>query len=315
MKKILLSATAVLLAIHLMAQKSPDLKMNLEKNKLYRLKSVSEQTITQTVNGNPQTIETKVEYVFSVKMIDMTPEFMVTEVHFDTLMITTNTMGRIENINSAVAGDIKSSEPGDIVSGIMNSLSKNALYAKIDYAGKPIEIVNAKMLSDIVLKDTASITLQEPVRAALKTQIASLVSDNTLKTMIGSFTWHLPGKQVFTGDEWVISQQVNSNGMLLAIVTTYHLNGVEGNNAKITVESVIKAVENAPPISSGGATVSYDNLTGISKSNMVVDTRTGLVETDEAKTHISGELGVNGPGFSMQMPMDVNGETKVMTVK
>jgi len=315
MKKILLSTIAVLFMHAVMAQQTANLKMNLEKNKLYRFKSVSEQTITQTVSGNNQTVVTKVDYALSLKMLDVTPEFMVTEVHFDTLITNTNTMGKATLISSAVEGDIKSSETGDIMSCIMNRLSSNALYVKINFTGKPVEIVNAKMLSDMVLRDTASITLAEPLAKAIKTQIAGMVSDNNLKTMIGGFTWHLPDKEVSVNDEWVINEQVNSGGMLLAITTTYHLDKINGNNANISVESGIKAVENAAPIQSGGATVTYDNLTGMSKSNLVIDTRTGLVIEDKAKTHISGNLGVSGPGFSMQIPMDISGESKVTSLQ
>ena len=315
MKKILLSAIASLFVISLVAQESASLKMNLEKNKLYRLKSVSGQTVTQTVNGNQQTVETKAEYTLSVRVLDVTPDFMVTEVHFDTLITNTNSMGKMTTINSTVEGDIKSTETGDIMSCIMNRLSRNALYVKMDFTGKPVEIVNAKMLSDMVLKDTASITLAEPLAAAMKTQIAGIVSDNNLKTMIGGFTWRLPGRQVSVGDKWEITEQTNSGGMLLAITTTCRLDRINGNNADITVESSIKAAENAAPIKSGGATVTYDNLAGMSKSSLVVDIRTGLVVEDNAKTRISGNLGISAPGFSMQMPMDITGETKVTAVQ
>jgi hypothetical protein len=171
--------------------------------------------------------------------------------------------------------------------------------------------MNTKVLSDMILKDTASITLTEPTGSALKKQIASTISENTLKTMIGGFTWHLPGKEVAVGNNWVITEQTNSGGMSLAVTTTYHLDGISDNMANITVESAIRAVENAAPIRSGGATVSYDNLTGISKSTLVVDTRTGLLVEDRAKNHISGSLGISAPGVSMEMPMDINGETKV----
>lgn len=315
MKKIFLSAFTILLFIPVIAQETATLKMNLEKNKLYRLKSVSMQTTTQIVNGNQQTAETKVEYTISVKMLDMTPDFMVTEVYFDTLITNTNSMGKTVTINSTVESDIKSSETEDIMSCVMNRLSRNALYVKMDFTGKPVEVVNAKMLSDMILKDTASITLAEPVASALKTQIAGTVSDNNLRTMIGSFTWHLPGRQVSVGDKWEITEQINSGGMLLAITTTYHLDGINENNADITVESNIKAAENAPPIQSGGATVTYDNLTGMSKSNLRVDVRTGLVVEDNVKTHISGNLSISAPGLSMQMPMDINGETKIKALQ
>jgi hypothetical protein len=315
MKKILLSCIAVMFFISSVAQESGSLKMNLEKNKLYRLKSVSGQTVIQTVNGNQQTVDSKVEYTISLKMIDVTPDFMITEIHFDTLITNTNSMGQTININSTVEGDIKSSETADIMSCIMNRLSKNALYVKMDFTGKPLEIVNAKILSGLVLQDTGSITLAEPMAAAMKKQVAGTISDDNLKTMIGSFTWHLPGTKVSRGDNWTIAEQINSGGMILAVITTYHLDGINGNYANISVESNIKAAENAAPIQSGGATITYDNLTGLSKSKMVIDISTGLIVEDNSKSHISGNLGISGPGFSMEMPMDINGETKVTALQ
>jgi hypothetical protein len=297
------------------AQNTANLKMNLEKNKVYRLKSVSEQAITQTVNGVQQATDSNVDYTLSLKMIDATSDFMITEVHFDTLITNTNTMGKMVIISSVNEGDIKSAEIADVMSCIMNRLSKNALYVKMDFAGRPIEIVNSKMLSDLIMKDTSSITLAGPTAAAVKKQIINMVSDNSLKTMIEMFTWCLPGKQVSTGDNWNVTQQTSSGGMMLDIITTYHLVGLNGNNADITAESNIKASENAVPIESGGAKVTYDNLKGLSKSTMVIDIRTGLTVENKAKTHITGNLGISAPGFSMQMPMDINGESKVIALQ
>lgn len=315
MKKILLSFTTVLFCMSLVAQNTATLKMNLEKNKVYRLKSVSEQVITQTINGVQQTTESKVNYAISLKMIDATSDFMIAEVHFDTLITNTNAMGKVTTMSSVAEGDIKSAKTDDVISSIMNRLSKNALYVKMDFTGKPFEIVNSKMMSDLILKDTSSITLTGPTAAAVKKEITNMISDNSLKTMIGMFTWSLPGKQVSTGDTWKISQQMNTGGMMLDIVTTYHLDGLNGNNANITVESDIKAAENAAPIESGGAKVTYNDLKGLSKSTMVIDIRTGLVVEDKAKSHIAGNLGISAPGFSMQMPMDINGESKVISLQ
>jgi hypothetical protein len=315
MKKIFLSCIAVLFCISIVAQNTANLKMNLEKNKVYRLKSVSEQAITQTVNGVQQATDSNVDYTLSLKMIDATSDFMITEVHFDTLITNTNTMGKMVIISSVNEGDIKSAEIADVMSCIMNRLSKNALYVKMDFAGRPIEIVNSKMLSDLIMKDTSSITLAGPTAAAVKKQIINMVSDNSLKTMIEMFTWCLPGKQVSTGDNWNVTQQTSSGGMMLDIITTYHLVGLNGNNADITAESNIKASENAVPIESGGAKVTYDNLKGLSKSTMVIDIRTGLTVENKAKTHITGNLGISAPGFSMQMPMDINGESKVIALQ
>jgi hypothetical protein len=315
MKKILSSVITIAFGISLMAQNSASLKLNPEKNKVYLLKSVSEQTITQTVNGIQQTVDSHVEYTISLKMIDVTPDFMITEIRFDTLSTSTNTMGKTVSFSSVSEGDIKSSEVSDIMSYIMNMLSKNSLYVKIDFTGKPIEIVNAQLISGLVMKDTSSITLTGPTAAAIKTQIAGITSDNNLKTMIGMFTWCLPGEQVSLGDDWTVTQQMNSGGMMLDIIITYHLDAIDGNNAKITAESHIKAAEHAAPIQSGGASVTYDNLQGMGKSDMVIDILTGLIVEDNVKTHISGNLGVSAPGLSMEIPMDINGETKVKALQ
>ena len=315
MKKILLSSVAVLFCISLIAQNSVNLKMNLEKNKVYRFSSVSEQTIIQTVNGNQQTIESKTNYAVSLKMVDATADFMITEVHFDTLITNTNSMGKMVNISSVNEGDIKSTETADVMSYIMNRMSKNALYIKMDFAGKVLEIVNSKMLSDVIMKDTSSITLTGPVGSGIKSQIKNLISDNSLKTMVEMFTHNLPGKQVSKGDNWNVTLSTNSGGMILDIITDYHLDGLNGNAANITAESNIKAAENAAPMLSGGAKITYDDIKGLSKSSMIIDIRTGLIIEDRSKTHIAGNLGVSGPGYSMQIPMDINGESKVIALQ
>ena len=315
MKKIFFSFTAFLFCISMMAQNSVTLKMNLEKNKVYRLNAVSEQTIIQTVNGNQQTIESKTDYTASLKVVDATPDFMIAEVRFDSLITNTNSMGISMKISSVRDGDIKSAKTDEIMSYVMNRLSKNALYTKIDFSGKVLDIVNAKMLSDLILKDTSSITLTGPTAAAVKTQLINLVSAKSLKTMVEMFTHFLPGKQVAIGENWSVTENTNSGGMSLEIVTAYHLDGINGDVASVTAESDIKAAANSGPMISGGATITYDDIKGLSKSKMRIDTRTGLIVSTVAKTHIAGNLGVSGPGFSMQIPMDINGDSKVISLK
>jgi proteasome assembly chaperone (PAC2) family protein len=312
MKKILLSGIVVLLSVSIMAQNGAYLKMNLEKNKVYRLKSSSQQTIAQTINGNQQTTDTKVDYTLSLKMIDATADFMVTEIHIDTMKTNTNAMGKTIIVNSAVDGDIKSAEMGDVLSCFANRLSKNALYVKMDFKGKVIEIVNAKMLSDVIMKDTSSITIAGMIGTGVKKQIAEMISARSMETIIEMFTYHLPGKQVTAGDNWDINVTTTTGGMYLDINTKYHLNGINGNSANLTVESAIKTSANAAPIISGPAKVTYDDINGLSKSTMITDISTGLIIEDKAKTHIAGNLGISGPGFSMTMPMEINGESKVV---
>ena len=294
-----------------MGQEKATLRLNPEKNRVYRLISSSEQTTTQTVQGMAQNVESKTRYVISLKMMDATPDFLVTEIRFDTIDTRTNAMGKTTVISSASEGDVTSQETAALLSYFMNRLSKNALFVKIDYSGHVVDIVNAKMLSDIILKDTASVTLTGMMGDAMKGQIANMVSMTSLSNMIEAVTWNLPGREVNKGDNWQIIQKMNTGGMALDIVTNSRLDNVKEQIASITAQSDIKAVPNAAPIRSGGATVSYDDLQGMSKTTLLIDIRTGLPLESSVKTSISGNLGVSAPGVSMQIPLTINGETKV----
>jgi hypothetical protein len=168
------------------------------------------------------------------------------------------------------------------------------------------------MLSEIILKDTSSVTLTGPMASAIKGQMVNLVSENTLKTLVEMFTNYVPGKPVSPGDNWNETTSTKSGGMALDIKSDYHLNGVTGNNADITAESNIKTSANAGPILQGGATITYDDINGMSKSTLLIDIRTGLLVEHKSKTHITGNLGVSYTGGSMQIPMDINSTSKVM---
>jgi hypothetical protein len=315
MKKILLSCVTVLLCVSAIAQNSAILKLNLEKNKVYRLNTVAEQTIIQTINGNQQTVESKINRTASIKMIDATADFLIAEVRFDTLISNTNSMGKTSNISSVSEGNIKSTEVADVMSSIMNRLTKNALYVKMDFTGHVVQVVNAKMLSDVVLSDTSSITLANPVGAAIKGQIKNMVTENALISMVEMFTHYLPAKEIATGDNWSITAKSTSGGMSLDVITNYHLESIKGNIASITADSEIKASANAAPMMSGPAKITYDDLKGLSKSTILMDIRTGLVIEDKAKSHTAGNLGISAPGMSMQMPMDINATSKVISLE
>jgi hypothetical protein len=315
MKKILLSLITLLFCAAAMGQNSANLRLNLEKNKTFRLRSTSEQTILQTVNGNQQTIESLNGYTISLKMVDVTQSFIVAEIHLDTITAKTNTMGKTTSMSSALQGNVKSDESSEVVSYFMNRMCSNPLYVKIDFSGKSTEIVNLKMAAGIVLKDTSLITVSNPQGAALKTQISKMFSEDGIKSIIDGITGYLPGKTVNTGEKWSAKTSTNAGGMSLDIATTSKLDGISGNVASITSESNINASANAVPMESGGAKITYDDLKGLSKSSMTVDIRTGLVVELTSKTHLAGNLGVTVPGMSMEIPMDINSTSRVVSIQ
>jgi hypothetical protein len=136
-----------------------------------------------------------------------------------------------------------------------------------------------------------------------------------LISMAEIFTHNLPGKPVNSGDKWDITENMNSGGMSLDIITTYSLDGIKDNAANLTAESTIQASPNAEPLTYGPAKVMYDELKGIGKSEMVLDARTGLLMQNSSKTHIAGNLNISVQGMNLQMPMEMDGTSKVVSIQ
>lgn len=315
MKMISAFFMALILCAAATGQQKADLRMNLEKNKTYRLRSVTEQTIIQTINGNQQTIESGATYALSLKMVDANHAFMVTEIHIDTMANKTNTMGKTVIMTSANEGNVTSKETSDVMSYFMNRITQNPVYAKIDSTGKVIDLINASMLGDMILRDTGKITVTGPAAPSLKKQIADMVGKSSLTNIIDMFTHYLPGKEVGTGDKWTYTTSMNAGGMSLDITSTCQLNQVSGGLADISVESAIKASTNAAPMEMGSARITYDDISGLTQSSLHVNVQTGLVEDMASKTHIAGNLSVSMPGMSMQIPLDITSSGKVNSIE
>lgn len=312
MKTFLLTALSVFICVSMMAQNAT-LKINPEKNKMYRFKAVSNQNISQTVNGMEQTTTSNSNSVFAFKMMDASQGFIVAEVKFDTIVNITNAMGKVATVSSALQGNMVSEEASEVMSAIMNRLSKNAIYVKLNETGKVMDIVNHAMLRDIILKDTGSISAK--LKPVLIPQIQNTVSVDALKTMIEMYTYNLPGKPVNKGEQWTIAVPVNSGGMSLEIVSNYKLNDINNNTGIIVAESSIKASANAKPLEYPGAKITYDGISGMGKSDIKLNTVTGLTIENSSKMNIIGDLNVSTSGMSMQIPMKIVSESTIKSIQ
>jgi hypothetical protein len=259
-----------------------------------------------------QTTSTDSRTYFSIKMIDASQGFIIAEARFDSILTKSNSMGQVVNINSNLEGNMASKEMSDVMSCIMHRICKNPLYVKLEPTGKVTDIVNLAMLQDLVLKDTSLITgAMAPV---IKMQAVNAVGRDQLLSMIQNFTYFLPAKDVKPGEKWSISDPLNAGGMSLVVNSDYILQTVSDNSAAIEGESSVKAAENAKPMEFSGAKISYDNIMGLSKSSIIVDTATGFVKENKSKMSMTGNLGVAVQGMNMEIPMKVDSETTVAAI-
>jgi hypothetical protein len=312
MKKLLLPALAIVLCGSMMAQNSAQLKLNLQKNKVYTLKSVNDLNISQTVNGMQQTQQIKNTSYTSIKMVDAKPEFMIAEVRFDSIFTNTNAMGRNVINSSANPGNIKSADATEVMSAVLNRFCSNPLFVKMDYSGKIVEIVNLKLFSDVVTKDIDSI--KGETAPIIKNQVTNMVKLDAVKPMIENTFAILPGKSVSVGESWEVSFPMNSNGMSLTTKSLFKLVSVSNNVATVSAETNIAAV-GGKPMDMAGMKINYDDLKGLGKSTILIDVTTGLIKEVTGKNNIAGNLSLNMGGNNMQIPLEIQSESKTIAIK
>jgi hypothetical protein len=266
--------------------------------------------MSQTVGGMQQNTTIKTTTDVSLKVMEKAEDFMVVEFRFDTIIINTNTAGMSFNINSNQPGDIQSDNIGEVLSLFMNRYCSNPLYAKMSYQGKIIEFINIKLFTDFVIKDVDSIKSQMAV--FIKGRAKMMADPDAIRTSIESIMAYLPGTIVNVGDSWDLSLDMNSGGMMYLINSHYSLNEIKGDVADIAFESTIDPANSEPVLVDGNMIT--NNIRGTSKSDMTVDTRSGMLIESSGKIHMEGDVSVNAQGRDMLIPMTIDGETRIVAM-
>jgi hypothetical protein len=311
MKTILSFAVLAIFYCTASAQKSVDLKYNLEPNKTYKVKYTSVQNRVQTAQGMQFTSDVNSDLVFSIKPLKNEDSVIICEVRFDTIKTLSNTsnMPSME-INSSEPGNIKSSDPAEALGCITNRLSKSAFLAKMTNTGHILEIMNIQQISKNILSGVDSIPGQ--MGPFIKSQAEMMVSESTLKGMIESVTAYLPGKEVGAGDTWKSEINLSAGGMSMLITTDYKLNELNKKTAEISGEMVVEPAGSDPMVING-AEITMD-IRGIGKTNLTVDTKTGWILKGTLKQQMKGDMFVSAPGTSMQIPTEINSESTIVSL-
>jgi hypothetical protein len=307
MKKIVTTCIAISVSVLLMAQTPVNLKFNLAKDKTYRLKSSSTENTTVTYGGTPQQIETKSISSVSIKPINLGADFVIAEVRFDTIM-TTISMPKME-LNSTKPGKLSSNDPSEVMNCIMNRLSKAVFNVKFSLSGKVLEISNLKANADAITQGIDSLQGQ---MAMAKGRITAMASEAAIKGMIEIITGYLPGKEIVTGDKWTSSIILNSGGIGMNMTYNYKLKKVTGTQAEITGDVTVEPASQTPT-EMNGAQISYD-VRGLGKSTLTVDAKTGWILKATIKTHNQGNMNIKMQGNDMQMPVETDGTTEIISL-
>lgn len=281
----------------LMAQSSVELKYNLEKGKVYRVKSHGVYDQTMTVQGMERSTETQTTSYFSMKMLDANPDFFIAEVKFDTMITKVSAPPML--LNSSEAGDINSEDAVEVTKAILHRLSNSTILARLDYKGKVLDIMNHQVIENSVLAGTDSLKGQA---AMAKGQLEMMVKKEALIGMIEGVTAYLPNEKVKKGAKWESSFVNTAGGVGMAINSTYALKELSKKKAVLAADIIVEPASSEPTLMNGAEIT--NELRGLGKSDMEIDPQTGWIIKASSKTQMSGNMNVKAPGQSMSIPIE-----------
>jgi len=301
MKALISTVFLALLGISLVAQTPVSLKLNLEKGKVYTIKSTSKQTIQQTANGQQYAFDVTSNSVVSYKVLKLENDVMDIEFKFDTIATKISSPMFNKETNSTKPGN-------DPLEKIMNKMSKYKIIAKISTGGKFVDFVNYGKYKDSVMFVLDSIPATK--RDQAKTQADMVIKESAVKSMIEPFFAYLPEAAVKTGDTWETSYSRTASNVSLMALNSFTLKSLENNQATVTGKIDIESIPSNDP-----AAQMSQELKGSMTFDGTLDQATGLMVKNASKGHIEGTNTMKNNGTEMKMPMVVESTTETFMMK
>lgn len=292
-KNFLLFVIAFFASFTVLAQKPVTMKLDLPQGKVYKYNSKSTMTVQTSMRGQPMTIEIISSSLVNFKLLSKENDVLKVEIKMDSLETVTSFPGgkRTDNFAAPAKG-------GDYQGLMKNRFCTFPLIVKLSPTGKFLGFVNYQFF-----KDSVQVVL-ESVPDAKKDQLKrlsdALLKEPYLQSMIEPLFAYMPEKEVKSGDVWDLTL-LQANEMLnLMAFTTYTLNGIEGNTAKVSGKTEMESMPSNDPNKKNAI-----EAKGSATSDFTVDLTTGLRPKISSTGHIEGTGGPEKTPVTVDSKSDV----------
>jgi len=296
MKTFLFSMFFSLLSVTLMAQSPVALKLNLEKGKVYTLKSTTKQAMQQGVAGQSMVVNVVMNRVTSFKMLGQENDAVELEIRFDTL---------ITKISASMyTKETNSTQPGkDPSERLANKMSLYPLKAKFSTAGKFISFSNLNEYKANVMLVIDS--LPDSKKDDAKKQAEMLLKESSLKSIVEPYFAHLTDKTLKLNDAWESSYITTSNDISFLVFNNYVLKSVENSQALLSGTSEMESMSSTNPL------IKLDQPVKCKSTfDERIDLKTGMLKTFSEKNHMEGTVTVNNNGTDIKVDLKIDAQTE-----
>ncbi len=275
------------------------LRLNLSDGTSYKVLSVMENDITQTIMGVEQSTTQKYEFVYIYDVTDVESNGdMAMNLIFESVKASVQTPQGSEEYDS----EDENSSPG-MQTMAYAAMDDQQLQMVMTDRGEINEIGGIDKLLDNMLdmynvNDPAQ---RQQVRATLENQI----SDESLKSQMTGISVVFPEKAVSVGDGWATTTQSQMSFPMM-INSSYTIKSITDKSVEIAVNASVKTLDGEPMSMQGMEMVV--SLEGTQSGVLVIDRDTGWTISSTITQEIGGSMEILPNAQipdGMELPMNI----------
>ena len=256
------------------------LKYNLAIGNTYKIKTVTDQVMEQTIMGQPQTMNNKMENLTGFKVQGVEGNTITLETWYEKLYMSVETpMG-----NFTMDSDKPDSiDPG---STVFSKLMNKHFTIKMSSNGEIIDVIGSDKIMEDVFNELSG--MNDMLTPMIKETAKQFLSKESLKSNLEATTHCFPNKPVSLGDSWT-SKTEQISIIPAQISNTWKLTDSKDGVSFLECKSKLKSDEDSPYQNMNGIQIKY-NVSGEQQTVSKIDEKTGWLIESTMNQEISGEI-------------------------
>lgn len=258
--------------------KEPQLALNLEKGKDYKLSQLIDVTVIQEFGGEQMEIVITVMGGMNYHVVDIQDDAYQIEASYDSL--------GLKSVLPIATMEFSSEEENKehMVSKILGAMRHKTFNIKMGRDGKIIEVSNINEMFSTVFKEFPELDASQVDQ--LTTQLNQSYGSDAFKGNMEMAVSVFPDTSVNVGDSWEVKTELNSASLKADVVTVYTLKEILDGNFILEGKSKISSNEDGQ-VDIDGVNMSYD-LDGEMTSNITIDGKSGWILDAKINQEVKG---------------------------
>ncbi len=290
------------------AQDKVQLRLQLKKGQSYKQEMVSDQEISQTIQGQrlDMTQTTGMGFTYDVEEVRADGTAVIKVTYDSVLLKQKGPTGNFQYDSKNPPQTVHPMAQGFaalVGQGFTMEMTPEGTVTKVE----GVDEMLTHMMKNIKVQD-------ESTRETMEKKLKQQFGNQALKEMMENMMAIYPDKPVRIGDSW--NKRVTiSKGFAMIIDNTWTLKDRRDGIAVVEVKSTIKPNPNAKPLDLGPLTLRY-NIGGKQQGEMEIDEATGWVMQAKMTQNLSGEVQVqSGAGAlgDMKWPISIKSNINFKT--